>query len=303
MIGFNNIRKAVTATAAAAVIGLGAMSAQAATINNFLVGGLNTLEDTNFDRILRPNAVNGDNGVGGFTVVTSGDFQVGDILQAVLRFEQINISNAASFAPYELFAYSELEVKAITATQIFPGIFANTLTFGATGNLGQDVLVSVYEDNTPLATYSTADPDTTIANILAKDAVATFGLIDADDYWFAQVGLGFGAPSANSITDLATLGNGGQAFPIAPTGNFGLSIITNTAGIPILEEQMVGLNGVSKHDVVGAVSGKVRQPGANTGWLIQTDTTLSFRVPEPDSLALIGVVLIGVAAVSRRKAK
>jgi len=264
-------------------VGLAASSclANAAIINSQLVVGVNQLEDTDVERIVDANGA----------VKTSGDFVVGDTIQTILRFTTVNaaiIGDVIPF-PYQLNVYAELQVAAINNCFATPGGQACTLVFAPSGNLGANVFAEVYEreDGQPVFDQAVA-PATGIANVQAETLIAELGIGDLDDFWIATTLLDIGAAAGLGSDD-----------PQVANGNLGLSFVTNAGGLPFIEDAMLGTLG-GMHDLVGNASAYQLGPNINTGWLVSSNTSVQFAVPEPTTLALMGVALLGFGFARRR---
>lgn len=292
--------KKIIATAVFAGFAALPMASNAALINGLFSQGVNEVQDTDAERIL--------NAAGG--VVTSGNFAVNQVLQSILRFDTVNATTISDVIPnpYRLTAYSELKIAAIQGSVSINGVEVPngvaclatdpicTLMLAPTGNLGAGVLATLYEGT---SFDQASAPTVGITGVTGGTAIMSVGYGTVDDFWYATiVNPQSGTYVGNQIGLLTTVnaasGQRGQF-------NFGLSVLSNPGGLPIASLGMTGTFG-KMHDVIGNGSAYARSPGVNTGWLLSSNTLVQFKAPEPGSIALLGAVLVGMGAVTKRRA-
>jgi hypothetical protein len=270
----------------------------AAIVNGALDPGENTFQDRDGDRILREGQVLLPGGY-----AAAGAFQVGDILEAVLVFDSINgltpIQQGLP-ATYDLIAYSQLKIANLTlnlgADNAAGGTGANAdfydVIYTASGNLGANVLVEVYENNDATFVNFGNDPTVAVAYTLGQSLIAEFGFGEGDDFWVGALPL--------TIAELEAVGAGTGNADNA-SGVFGLSLLSNPGSLPIAKNAIQ--SGVTNtfHDLVGNASAKERSTGYNDNWIVETDTQAKFvTVPEPGTLLLMGVGLLGAGFARKR---
>ncbi len=264
-----------------AILALASFGSKAAVINGQFIQGVNQIEDTDVERIVDSTGA----------VKTSGNFAVGDTIQTILRWNTVNATMISDPlpSPYQLTTYAELTVSSITDL----GGGVSDITFAPSGNLGAGVFANIYE-RTSAAQPSfnqTVAPSTGIANVMGQTLLAQLGIGEADDFW-----------TVRTLLDIAAAAGLDAQDPQVSNGQFGLSVLTNPGNLPIQANGIVGADG-NLHAVVGNASAYQRGPGINTGWLVGSNTTAQFNVPEPGPIALLGLGLavMGGLSLARKK--
>ncbi len=277
-------KKIFIAASIAGAIMASPVSNAAAVINTAFNPGINTVQDSDADRLMRNGAA-----------VTSGSFQVGDVFQSILRFDTVNstaINSAVGTLNYGLWAYSAVSIESLTAIDTNGDLVndAYSVSFGASGLLSDPgVMIELYEANSS-ANFLSQTVATGINNVRSLTQIATFGKVEADDFWTATIPF--------LIQNLVTPLGSGQA----PSGVLGLSLLSNAGALPIETNGITSGATGTQHDIVGDASAFPRETGVNSGWLASTNTNVSFNVvPEPDSLALLGLGALLLSASAKRR--
>lgn len=264
-------------------------------LNSKLLAGENTLQDLDFERVLRV--------VNGVETYVNGPILAGDILEAAITFDTLNAQNLKTTlfnTNYQFTAYSRLVVQSVT-----PGGPLGNFVFAP--GLAGNVMVEIWE-NTVSAPLDFIAPDTAAQAITAARSgtlVATLGIQDASDFW-----VGLGLPTDTTL--LTSTGPGGQ---IPGQFFFGLSVLSNPGGLDIVDEGVLASNFLTGQlnipvDLKG--QGQLKGKPSNVlgagdqGWQVETDTFVTFRseaVPEPATIAVWGALalLAGGAQLSRKK--
>ncbi len=250
--------------------------------------GVGVLEDDNIEYVLDAQG----------QVKTTGNLVVGDRLRAVITFGSIRNGDNTQFSALggggqELTGISEIEIKAIVGNQY---IFGASAAFEAV--YGTGAMAALYSQ-TP-SNFTVGCGSIAVCEGTATDGSlwAVAGLQDADDFWVATNLLG--------INDVGVLKNLTATTKVV-AANYALSILVNNTGY-LFNEQVSALSpifgsggGDGKTDIIG--SGDVLGgEGLGSPYVARSDFDFQLnRVPEPTSMSLIGLGLLGRGALSRKR--
>ncbi|MBL8475424.1 MAG: PEP-CTERM sorting domain-containing protein [Methyloversatilis sp.] len=238
---------------------------------------------------------------------SNGVLDVGDRLRAILKIPSFfTPTTAPTNFGGELSGISEIEVASAVAAG--PGLFNYTFKPSAAfeAEYGAGVMLALYEDDVAEFARSGASCDSaadvaaggTCEQLITNgDLWLTAGFTgDLDEYWVA-----LGAPADPSIAALF-----GPDENLPGGFNFGLGLIENNTGSewletfftsPFFQDPLTGNNLVQLRGS-GSLQGVA---GENTGYDLYDDFQFTMnRVPEPGSLALVGLAMLGLAVARKR---
>lgn len=257
------------------------VASHAALINDMLNAGLNTIQDSDAERVVDSEG----------NVLSSGQYAIGDAIQAVIRFDTVNAVSIgdAHPAPYQLTGVAYLPITSITVlNDMGDANPANDVIQVNFGNTGQ-ILAAVFERLAGDTSFLLAmDPNTAWDTILNEQTFVSYlGLGEADDFW-----------SATTVNDISTIALAQGSGQVA-AGVFGLSQMGGN--LPLVPNGILSPVDGNMHDIIGDASVYGRETGVNTGWQVSSNINASFTVPEPGTLALLGLGLMGIGASSLRR--
>ena len=232
---------------------------------------------------------------------TAATLQVGDILHGIFVIDDISQTSILAGSGYdELSGVFETKI-----TSIGGGPGAWTYTFGAnTGSAfttayGAGATVAWFTDPTHEYARETNTGQTAAqleALVTDGNLLWVSGFTDADTFWRATSATN--DPSAPGIPSNTAFGQ----------YQWGLDLLTNNSGLLFNQVDCFNLATLTITQVDQCGNGQILTPtlqgGYTTPFPVWDDQNITmYRVPEPASLALLALGLLGLGATTRRKAK
>jgi hypothetical protein len=274
-------------------LGFSCGTAQADTVASQFFPGNQLLSDNSAEVLI--------NATGGGTILDVGDTLFG--IFNIQTDEKNGVTHTFGVAGVDEFS-GIFAIKVVSKTTFNGGscLTAYCFTFGASDALlsvlGNQTLASVYGAGTLVAMFDDASVDYTRENCTLSGCVNTAK--DGNLFWT----LGFGAngywTAGASTDDIAVVG----AIPAPGNGgvfNSALNILNNASGLNF-GKVTCGFPVSVQVDVCGSGS-LLGTGGVSTPFdsFDNVDFTVNLAVPEPTSIALIGLALLGLAGTSRRR--
>jgi hypothetical protein len=246
-----------------------------------------------------------------FEINTAGGSPIGPTTEeltgiAAVKVTSITPTGVGSFANI-VFTYIDEGLNALLSLIAHPGI-------GAPGDAGGGAMLAMWHqtngadlaissDDFVAATNSCSSLTTCLTQATNGTLFQVDGFADPNDpdnFWVAL----------NAATNTAAVVATSSSLTVG-SFNTGMSILYNGTGVNLIPDArpcglFCGAGGDGFTDVIasGTISGGLELPTTlkNDGFVATSDAQLSKTVPEPASLALLGVGLMGLGVMRRRRA-